>query len=308
MGSKNKINYLGALLFAEILEKNREIVVNQLKLNNCGMISLRAKYPFGLDSTTNHYFENIIEISIVYFQELGLDLPCLLTLVKDSNTSTRRTAYLFTLMNENLQLFNRIPLPSVTSKEQIICFDFKILDGPTILILDKKCGNMYVCNYTDGIFKKYNFALLGFDLSLSNNYWIKSTGSDYECRTICYIEVKLKTGSMLACPIKLSVDGTIEKLDPVKEPGLLLPPKEYWQSLTTFSYHKLRPDICSEMFTRPSSSKESVILLATEMKQFIISKGNCNIRCYDIPFGDCLNIEKLEVILCNLRYLRKLIL
>ena len=294
MEGNKTIAYLGTLLTAELSEDSRAIDVTQLRLYNREQISVGTRCSYV--SKTNCHFEALVEFSMVYFQELGMEFLSFLAINMDATTSTRKEFCLLILVNRNLQLYSRILLPSFVSKSQATSFDFKVLDGPSIFLLDKNHGGIYVCHHSDDTFKKYSFASFGVDSSLCSSYCIKSIASDSDCRTFCFVEMKLKSASTITSVIKIAEDGSEEKLDPDRTSDVLLPPKEYWQTLTAITYHKLGSDIPGEFFTKSSSGKETVVLLATEMKQFVISKGNFNILCCDIPFGDCLTIETIEVL------------
>ena len=288
------IQYLGTLLVAQLTGNNKGIDVAQLRLANSGLLSPSANYAYRLNTTEKCVIEAIVAGKLVYFQELGLDFPCYLAITKNSDTHSRDAAYLLMFVNSKLELYKRVLVPFVISKERISCFDFKLLDGPRVMIFDKNCSMLYLCDYNDELCKKYEFASLGIDIPSSADYFIRTIESDGDGRALFFVQSTLNM-DFITSAIQLSMDGTIKKLDPLQESDILLPPKEYWEILTTFGYFKMKSAIYNNIVMQSSSRKENFIAMATEMMQFLVSKGTHILLCQDIPFGDCCSIEKIEV-------------
>ena len=291
------LEYRGTLLVAQLTGNNRGIDIAQLKLTDSGLLSPSAKFPYRLNPTEKCVFAAIVESKLLYFQELGLEFPCYLALTKNPDTHIRNAVYLLTCGNSKLQLYKIVLVPLVISKERISCFDFELLDGPRIMIFDKNCNKLYLWDYIDDVCKEYEFASLGIEIPSRADYFIKAIASDSDGNALCFVQSKLNMDLTTTSAIQLSIDGTVKKLDPLQESDILLPLKEYWQILTTFGYFKMKPAICENIFSQPSSRKENFIVVATEMKQLLVSKGTHNLFCQDIPFADCCSIEKIEVMI-----------
>ena len=293
--------YLGTLLVAAISAESSGIDVTQHQLNEDGSFDFVAKYHHGPKTLTTKkafIFDGIIESTSVYFYEWGLYLPCFLVLVtnREEIGSPSQEIHLYLFMNESLHPFKQVLLPDSVTAESILDFDVKTVDGPTIFFLEKTVCTIYICNYYDRRFKNFDFASPDVDLSLSKLYHLKAIATDEKNRTLCIVEAKSKTDTRTTSAIQISADGTVEKSDLSNRSALLQPPKEYWQIVTAFSYCKLAIDNDDEDLLQCGSNGEEVIVLATEMKQFLICKGSNNIRYIGIPFGDCCKIVKAEVI------------
>lgn len=302
MAKSEVVEYLGDLIVANISEDNKRVEISQRRLHGNEFKLINEIHHFEVNGPKfkTSAKRNLLECILggcVYFHEWGIELPCFVVIVRGENKSgVQWELYLFAFFNNTLEPLKSFALPfSYFDIGSTFDVDMKLLDGPTIICNDESGKCLHVCNYYGRVFKRIDFKSFGIETSAISKQKIVSCSSMEKNSAILLVEF-IASSSKVVKAFQIFLDGSNSTLDQSNNLKLVMLPREYWEILTVFTHGKVNLGGCTETLQQCFSEVETFSVFATENRQLLISRGNNNLCCYNLPFGDSCKIEIIEVI------------
>eukprot|EP00794_Sanderia_malayensis_P017043 gene17043-18758_t len=307
-------SYLGKLVNIRVGEDNQALFMDFYTIgSSSNKVLLEHTLTWRNLSQSKGRQKSIICAKCVLAEKVHVKLPffAVTSEIQGRNGKVKRIT-VFTLFNGQICQVKCFPSPLNRGGEEdgLECYDFHLLDGPTLLMCHKR-GTCIFLGRMDA-----NPALESLDLSTigqsCNKYHVNSTelkcfAQDPWNKSFCCIAVLITTEEP-TCREKILheyinfplISSNSAKSSTSTEhrdtlDTCLVPPELYLPYTTAFVIFN-KADLYHWNYELPMEQKESrLFAISTEHKQFLIFHANESLMCCSIPISDCVRISLIKL-------------